>query len=85
MKKVKLHLDSRRRITLGKLLPEVNISSVNAYREGDKIILEPMTEVPVGESWLYENPKALSAVKKGLKEKGTHDLGSFAQYADDEL
>ena len=78
---IKLTVDSRKRISLTKLLPEGKISSVRAYKEDDKIILEPMVEIPVREVWLYENKAALEKVKKGLSQEGKIKRGSFAKYA----
>jgi len=46
METIKLTVDSRKRISLTKLLPEGRINSVRAYKEDDKIILEPMVEIP---------------------------------------
>jgi hypothetical protein len=81
MEMMKLTVDSRKRISLTKLLPEGKISSVRAYREDDKIILEPMVEIPVREVWLYKNKGALEKVRKGLSQKGTIKRGSFGRYA----
>jgi hypothetical protein len=65
------------RISLTKLLPAGKISSVKAYKEEDRIILEPMVEIPAREVWLYEN----KAAKKGLSQKGTIKRRSFAKYS----
>ncbi len=46
MEGIKLAVDSRKKISLTKLLPEGKISSVRAYREKERIILEPMVEIP---------------------------------------
>ena len=81
MKKIQLKLDSRNRICLTKLskdLPEHFI----AYKEKDKIVLEPLATIPASEAWLFkpENRVILDEVKKGLMEKGTIKLGSFKKY-----
>ena len=81
METIKLTVDSRKRISLTKLLPTEKISLVKAYRENDRIILEPMVEIPAREVWLYENKAALEKVKKGLSQKGAIKRGSFAKYA----
>ena len=81
METIKLTVDSRKRISLTRLLPTGKISSVKAYREDDKIILEPMVEIPAREIWLFENKPALERVKKGLLQKGTIKRGSFSKYA----
>jgi len=81
METIKLTVDSKKRISLTKLLPGGKISSVRAYKENEKIILEPMVEIPSREIWLYENEAALKKVKKGLSQKGTIKRGSFSKYA----
>ena len=83
MKTVNLSVDSRKRISLSKLLPELPVSSVRAHLEGDKIILEPMVEIPAREAWLYQNKKALNKVKTGLSEMGTIKRDSFAKYTNE--
>jgi len=80
METLKLTVDSRKRISLTKLLPTGKISSVKAYKQDDRIILEPMVEIPAREVWLYEDKTALEKVKKGLLQKGRIKRGSFAKY-----
>ena len=41
-KTISLTVDSRKRICISKLLDELDISSVKAYKSDGKIILEPM-------------------------------------------
>jgi hypothetical protein len=81
METIKLTVDSRKRISLTKLLPGKKVSSVRAYKENDRIILEPMVEIPAREVWLYENKAALEKVKKGLSQRGIVKRGSFAKYS----
>jgi hypothetical protein len=85
----RLPIDTRRRVSLAKLLPKGNnIHSVKAYKEGNKIILEPMAEIPAYEAWLHENPKALKSIQKGIKEAKEgklRDRQSYAEFADDEI
>lgn len=85
---LRLMLDARKRISLAKLLPDYDVSSIRAYTEGNKIILEPMAEIPAHELWLYKNPQALKDVQEGLrqsKEGKVRKRGSFAQYAEDDV
>lgn len=52
------------------------------------VILKPEISIPAHEIWLYRNPEALESVQRGIKqaEEGKLvELGSFEQYADDEL
>ena len=62
-----LTIDSRKRVPIGKLLPDSNATLFEASVVGGKIILEPMRAVPEREAWLFKNPKALASVMKGLK------------------
>ena len=78
---ISLNIDSKNRISMTKLLPPGNIRSVRAYTEGHRIILEPMMEVPVEESWLFENRDSFKKVLTGLSQKGSVKRGSFAKYA----
>lgn len=80
MKTVNLSVDSRKRVSLNKLLPDLPVNSVRAYLQDDKIIIEPMVEIPAREAWLYQNEKALNKVETGLSEKATINRGSFAKY-----
>ncbi|RJR46431.1 MAG: hypothetical protein C4576_10885 [Desulfobacteraceae bacterium] len=81
MEEITLTVDSKNRISLTKLLPDAKISSVKAYKEDDRIILEPMVEIPARELWLYRNKTALKKVRKGLSQEGSVRRGSFATYA----
>ena len=81
MTSISLTLDSKKRISLTKLLPPGNIRSVQAYTEGHRIVLEPMMEIPVIEAWLFENREALKKVLTGLSQKGSIKRGSFSRYA----
>ena len=86
---MRLTLDGRKRISLAKLLPDYEVSSFRAYTEGDKIILEPMAEMPAHELWLYKNPKAYAAVEKGLDQvkKGKRQKlnKDFSKFIDEEI
>jgi hypothetical protein len=77
---ISLTVDSKKRISLTKLLPPGNIRSVRAYTDGLRIVLEPMIEVPVDEAWLFENRDSLKKVLTGLSQKGTVKRGSFAKH-----
>ncbi len=89
MKEVRLHIDGRSRVCLSAFLPkDIPVSSLRAYEEDGRIILEPMAEVPARELWLHQNDKALKSLQKGIQDANEGklcDLGSFAEYADDEL
>jgi len=78
---ISLTIDSKKRISLNKLLPPGNIRSVRAYTKGHRIVLEPMMEVPVEEAWLFENKDSLKKVLTGLSQKGSVKRGSFARHA----
>ncbi|OGO20227.1 MAG: hypothetical protein A2Z15_01220 [Chloroflexi bacterium RBG_16_50_11] len=33
-----------------------------------QIVLDPQVTIPASEAWLFENPEALAAVRRGLKD-----------------
>jgi hypothetical protein len=81
--------DSKMRVALGRALSKLGMKtddlSFNVYLGGDgSIVLKPRVSVPAAEAWLFRNPAALAAVKRGLEEAArgeTESLGSFARYA----
>ena len=80
-----LRPDSKGRIALGVLA-----KGVSSYRatvdEDNRIILEPYSEVPSREKWLFDNSKAISSVKQGLadaKAGRIQSRGNFGNYAED--
>lgn len=83
-------MDDKQRVCLSKVLSKDerdNYNSFRMYREGGKIVLEPVFQVPEKDHWIYKDPKALASLMKGIKdaEEGRlHDLGSFAKYAKDD-
>jgi len=87
---VTVNMDQKQRICLTRMLTKEereNFSSFRIYREAGKIVLEPVVQVPEKDHWIYKDPKALASLMKGIKdaEEGRlNDLGSFAQYAEDD-
>ena len=75
-------LDSRNRVTLTRAAKKLS-AMYKVYERGNTIVLEPVVEVPADEAWLFapENKDLLACIKRGLKEGGTVDLGSFKKYA----
>ncbi|MDP8258700.1 MAG: hypothetical protein P9L90_04685 [Candidatus Aadella gelida] len=61
-------IDERNRISLGGVIVKL-IKRVKIYQNSaGELLLRPLVEIPASEAWLYNNKKALTAVKKGLKE-----------------
>ncbi len=79
--------DAKKRVVLPKSAVAEGVT-YHIYRNSyGQIILDPQVTIPAYEAWLFENPEALAAVKRGLVESAegrTRSLGSFAEYADDE-
>ena len=59
--------DSKGRIALGAYARGVSSFRVHQEKDG-RLTLEPFTEIPAREAWLFENPAALAKVRKGLKD-----------------
>lgn len=84
---VTIRPDAKGRIALGKLARGVSSFHATTDSKG-RIILEPYTEIPASEKWLFDNKPALTAVKKGLSQAAAGRLksrGSFAQFANEEV
>jgi len=84
---IQLRPDSKGRISLGKLARGASSFRAQCTEDGT-IILEPFAEIPAREKWLFDNPKALSTVKQGLKQAAdgqSRSLGSFSQYVDEDI
>jgi hypothetical protein len=81
--------DAKKRVTLGKALAGLEEDvRFDVYRkENGQILLDPQISVPASEAWLYRNPGALAAVRRGIQEAAEGkavSAGSFASYADEE-
>lgn len=77
-----LRPDSKGRITLGPLAAGISGFSVTIV-EDHKILLEPYSEIPTREKWLFENKEALSLVNRGLEDAAAGRLiskGSFSKF-----
>lgn len=81
MKKTHVRVDAKNRVCLTKITKNLP-ASFYAYESKGKIILEPLTEVPADEAWLFkpENKEILKAIKEGLEQEGTIKRGSFSKY-----
>jgi len=81
-----LRPDSKGRISLGRIAEGVSSYKATYDDITHKVTLEPYTEVPLQEKWLYENKEALRRVQKGIQESlegKTKHLGSFAKYIEE--
>lgn len=79
--------DERGRITLGDISKSVSSYDVQLHEDGT-ILLIPYIEIPKSEIWLHNNKEALNSVLTGIeqaKQGKIKTLGSFAEYADDEI
>jgi hypothetical protein len=75
--------DAKGRITLGEMAKGVSSFKVTVD-EDNRIILEPYSEIPAREKWLFDNAKALASVRRGMadaQEGRVKSRGSFAKYA----
>jgi hypothetical protein len=81
-----LRPDAKGRITLGHLADGVSGFAV-IEGKNHKIILEPYSEIPLHEKWLFDNKSAMKKVNEGLKDAKEGRLvkkGSFIQFIDDD-
>ena len=61
--------DSKGRVTLGGHF--ANRAVIVEYRSDDEVIVRLARVTPEREAWLYENPKALASVRRGLDRART--------------
>lgn len=82
-----LRPDAKGRISLGAIAKGVSGYKVTVNPKTHAVTLDPYTEIPLAERWLFENPEALRRVRQGIqdsKEGKLVDRGSFLQYIDEE-
>ncbi len=65
-------VDTKQRIGLGKKVLKSFSTLPEAYKvfidkEGD-ILLQPVVTIPTDEAWIYQNPKVIGQIRKGLAE-----------------
>lgn len=70
MSEIILRPDGKGRITLGALADNVSSYRVTIAEDG-KVILEPYTEIPLSEKWIFEDKELLAKIKKQSKPKPT--------------
>ena len=79
--------DSKGRVTLGGHF--ANRAVIVEHRSDDEVIVRLARVIPEREVWLYENPKALASVRRGLDQarkgkvpKNPPDLKAAAKLAE---
>ena len=60
-------LDTKNRVTLGRMKVKTNIYKVYCNELG-QIILDPQVTIPAHEQWLFKNKEAAMMVKEGLED-----------------
>ncbi len=78
--------DAKGRITLGSLAEGVSGFLITKDKD-DRLILEPFTEIPAREKWVFENKLVLKKLSQGIKDASSnhvYDKGSFAKYIDED-
>ena len=76
-----LRPDAKGRVTLGSLAKGATGFAVSIDKH-QRIVLEPLIEIPAHEKWLFDNKAALSQVKKGVDDaaKGNIVKKDFSIY-----
>lgn len=74
-------IDDRTRITLGDLFR--GYKRVRLYKnDRGEVLLQPVTEIPASEVWLFQNKEALDSVIEGLEDASK---GRISELNPDEL
>jgi hypothetical protein len=80
-----VHPDARGRLTLGSAARDADYRVL--VNEKGQILLDPVVPIPASEAWLWENPSLRASMERALSqaEEGKfEDLGSFAEFADED-
>jgi hypothetical protein len=80
-----VHPDSRGRLALGSVAKDADYRVL--VNERGQILLDPVVAIPASEAWLWENPALRASMERALKQAAAgefEDLGSFAQYVDED-
>lgn len=79
-----LRPDSKGRINLGRLSNGVSGFKMTVDKQ-QRIILEPLVEMPAHEKWLFDHPIVLRQLQKGIDDaaKGKVVKQDFSQYLDE--
>jgi hypothetical protein len=77
-----IHLDTKKRVSLGKLLQgrDVNTFEVQSMPNGD-IVLKPMAVVP--EHWIFKNPAAFASLQRGIDHAAAGEARSYSAVKSD--
>jgi hypothetical protein len=64
--------DSKKRVVLPSFLVREDITYHIYSNSVGQIVLDPQVTIPASEAWLFKNPEAMAAVRRGLAdaEKG---------------
>ena len=76
---ITLRPDAKGRIALGALAKGVSSFRVHQEQDG-RLVLEPFTEVPSREAWLYKSDLALGKVRQGLTDAKTGKVSSRGDF-----
>lgn len=77
--------DGRGRLTLGSVAQDTDYRVL--VNERGQILLDPIVAIPASQAWLWESPALRDSMERALKQAGVGefvDLGSFAQYVDED-
>jgi hypothetical protein len=60
--------DAKKRIVLQKVQINEGVSYHIYSNSLGQIVLDPQVTIPASEAWLFNNPKALASVRRGLSD-----------------
>ena len=83
MKEFVVRPDTKGRVCIGKMAQGISSFKASFDEESHRIILEPYTEIPYRERWLFSNKEEMKRVQDGMQdslEGRVKEGGSFSQY-----
>ena len=69
--------DAKKRVILPKALVEEGVTYHIYSNKFGQIVLDPQVTIPASELWLFKNPAALAAVRRGLADAAEGKLSEI--------
>lgn len=60
--------DSKKRVVLPKFLVKEDVIYHIYSNSAGQIVLDPQVTIPASEAWLFKNPDAIAAIRRGLAD-----------------
>ena len=70
--------DAKKRVLLHSIDIQEGVTYHIYKNSAGQIILDPQVSIPASEAWLFQNPRALASVKRGLRDAARGRVSKIA-------